>query len=572
MNTEKELTGYPSIDKPWLKYYSEEALNTPLPKCTIYEYLWNNNKENLNDIALIYFGQKITYRQLFTNIDMAAEAFYCAGIRPGDVVVICTLNTPEMIYCTYGLNKIGAIADFEYPTLTEDELVEALVATNAKMMILLDLFTKRFSTIQKRYNNIVYTSPSISFSKWLKVLYKYKEKTVIDTYSLLIKQIKSNIMIKNNMNSSEPAIIVHTGGTTGVPKGVVLSNDNINSIALQYKISGMEYKRQDKILHCIPPFHAYGFSVGVHMPLSLGMTICMSIKIDDETMVNLFSKIKPNHFVGSGSHVSAIINSKKIDKMILSFLKTIAIGGAAVNEIIENDVNLFLKCHHADSNLIVGYGLTETSATVCTNMDKHNKIGSVGIPLPKVNIKIIDVDTKDELKYDKVGELYISSPSVMMCYYHNSKETEDILTKENEIIWLRSGDLACVDKDGFVYIKGRIKRIYTVKDIDTGYVFKLYPNYIENTILKSKYVNSCAVVCTKDKNTINIAIAFVVLNGICNDNAIVKEDIYSKFKDLPAYTCPSQILFVDKLPFTPIGKVDYKALEKMAEGMENGNE
>ena len=286
MSEEKKMTGYPSIDKPWLKYYSEEAINTPLPECTIYEYLLENNKDHLDDIAIIYFNRKIKYKQLFDAIDRAASVFSSFGVAKGDIVMICTLNTPEMIYCAYALNKIGAIADFEYPTLSEDELYSTIKALNAKAVVMLDLFRKKYKDITNHTQNCLFISPCSSFSFTMKAVYKLKGKNVIDTLTPLIKNAKADNIAQEHKHD-QPAIIVHTGGSTGVPKGVMLNDDSFNAIAFQYKLSGMEYKRQDRILHCIPPFHAYGFSVGVHMPLSLGMTICMSIKIDNETTVEL---------------------------------------------------------------------------------------------------------------------------------------------------------------------------------------------------------------------------------------------------------------------------------------------
>ncbi len=564
MQNEKELTGYPSIDKPWLKYYSEEAINAPLPECTIYEYLWENNKDHLDDVALIYFGRKITYGELFENIDKAARAFAAIGIKSNDIVVLCTLNTPEMIYCTYALNKIGAVSAFEYPTLNDKDMCKAIDKLNAKAFIILELFTGKYRNACETAPYVIAISPSESMNPITKILYKVKakSKTVkngFEYFSSFIKSKKVDYVL--NTEHDKAAILVHTGGTTGVPKSVALSDDNFNSVSYQYKISGMDYSRQDTLLHCIPPFHAYGFSVGVHMPLTLGMTICMSLKIDNESIANLFAKIKPNHFVGAGPHVSAIISNKRVQKLNLSHMKTIAIGGAATNDVRESTVNEFLNKHGSNIVLVVGFGMTEACATVCTNMNHCSKSGSVGIPLPKSNIKIIDTETQKELPYNSMGELLISSPSVMVEYYQNEEETRKAISfDENNVRWIHTGDLATIDNDGFLFINGRLKRICTTKD-NGGMVFKLYPDYIEQIVSKMKEVLYCAAICKPDNKRINIPVLFAVVL-----NEISESTILGHCKELlPEHMIPEKIIIKDSLPLTIAGKIDYRALEKEAE-------
>lgn len=357
---------------------------------------------------------------------------------------------------------------------------------------------------------------------------------------------------------------MNTGGTTGIPKKVALSDDNFNSVAYQYKISGMDYSRQDTLLHCIPPFHAYGFSVGVHMPLTLGMTICMSPKIDNYSIANLFAKIRPNHFVGAGPHVLAIMANKRVQKLDLLFMKTIAIGGAATNDVKETTVNEFLKNHHSHIPLIVGFGMTEACATICTNMNHCSKLGSGGIPLPKNNIKIIDTKTQRELPYNSIGELLFSSPSAMVEYYKNEEETQKAITFDEENVrWIHTGDLAVIDEDGFVYIKGRLKRIYTVAD-HRGMVFKVYPDYIEQIASGIEGVLSCAVICKPEKKRINVPILFAVVSNETTENDILA----CCKKVLPEHMVPAKIIIKDSLPLTTAGKNDYQALEKEAEKLQ----
>lgn len=559
------LTGYPHIDKPWLKYYSDEAINSPLPECTIYQYLWENNKNNLKDTAIIYFGKRITYKKLFDEIDKAACAFEDLGISSGDIVTICTMNTPEMVYITYGLNKIGAIANFEYPTLSEKELYDALRKTSSKLFIMLDLFGQKFTKAEKYADKVITISPASSMPMFMKTIYKISKKSVgkYEDYQTIVNNQTTVSMKAVNYQENRPAVLTHTGGSTGIPKGVLLCDDNFNAIAYQYKVSGMDYSRQDTILHCIPPFHAYGFSVGVHMPLSLGMTICMSIKIENEAITKLFKKYKPVHFVGTGPHVTAIMNDRKIQKSNLKHIKTIAIGGAAASSAQESAVNEFLKDRGSKSKLLIGYGMTEVCATVCTNMSHCRKAETVGIPLSRVNIKVVDIDTRKELTYNQTGELLLSTPTMMLEYYRNNEENKNAVIYDDEgVKWLKTGDLASVDEDGFVKIKGRIKRIFTTRDVETGFFFKVYPEYIEQTAEKINGVESCSVICVPDKEKINIPIAYIVRNSPSLDENKVLE--YCR-NTMSAHSVPQQIVFIEKMPLTPIGKVDYNLLLDMAQ-------
>lgn len=177
---EKKLTGYPSVDKPWLKYYSEEAINAKLPECTIYEYLWENNKEHLDDVALIYFGRKIKYRALFENIEQTASAFVSLGVKKGDIVTIQSLSLPQVIYMLYALSKIGAVANFIYATSTAKEVIENLTQTKSKIYVAIDSIFEKFNEkITTPYlQNSILLSVADEMPVLLKMGYKLSNKNV----------------------------------------------------------------------------------------------------------------------------------------------------------------------------------------------------------------------------------------------------------------------------------------------------------------------------------------------------------------------------------------------------------
>ena len=264
MTEEKKLTGYPSIDKPWLKYYSEEAINAPLPECTIYEYLWENNKDHLTDTAIIYFGRKVTYKELFENIDKTASAFLTAGVKEKEIVTVALPSIPEALYCVYALNKIGAVANMIHPLAGREETLHYFNEVQSRIVVILD---SAYTVIADDIGNssvekVIVASPSDSLPLALKVAYKMKVKTpdldgkAFQSWKQFIREGKDTPIMAARKSCHEMAIISHTGGTTGEPKGVMCSDTNINALIYQI-IRNFEYSRQETCLVVLPPFVNY---------------------------------------------------------------------------------------------------------------------------------------------------------------------------------------------------------------------------------------------------------------------------------------------------------------------------
>ncbi len=575
MNTENKLTGYPSIDKPWLKYYSEEAINASVPECTIYEYLWENNKKHLNDVAIVYMGKKIKYAELFDNIDMLASAFDKYGIGDGDIVTVISPSIPEVIYSFYAINKIGAISNFIDPRKSPEELDDLLASMKSKAFIILDdMWGKFYNTVKKYKSKMFSVSVSDSLPLILRVFMSFKSKARTENEIVPLRELKKRTKectLKNvHYKPNRLALLEYTGGTTGTSKAVMLSNENVNSVIEQTKYSGIPLKRGESWLSVAFPFIAYSLICSQHMPLSLGITAHLCFDLAIEKVEKQLLKHKVNHMANTPLMWEQLTKSKRASKTDFSFIIAPTVGADKLDVTKEKEINLFLEKHNCQYKLCKGYGMTEVSSGVCiTPTNQVNKIGSVGIPFNLTTIGVFDVNTGSELKYGEQGEICIKGPSVMLGYYNNESANNEILRKHSDgQIWLHSGDLGHIDEDGFLFIDGRIKRMI----IDsTG--FKIFAPVVESVIIEVSGVDKCCVVGIKDtiNNVGQIPIAYVVPNNQTDINALEKTIIKQCEKKLPTYSLPKMIIFEKSFPYTSANKIDYRALERMAEEQAKGN-
>lgn len=560
MNEEKQMTGYPSIDKPWLKYYSDEAINNPLPEETMYQYIWDKNKDHLRITALDYFGTRISYEQLFNNIKKTAAMLHSQGVRSGDIVTVMSVNTPETIYTIYALNYIGATANMVYMTLSEAEIIDAVNSTNSKLFIVLDVVLNRIEGIKDKINTpVIVLDVSDSMPIFLKVGYRIKNKIKRNDYLLfrdLIKEKKEMPPLALDSNSS--AVIVYTSGSTGEPKGVELTNKNINAVAFQYKFVDVSIERGDTILTFMPPFLSIGLCY-IHMPLSLGVTLLLCANPEPAVIANEYVKKKPNHFVGAPSNIMDIIQKDMND---YSFVKSLGAGGEALSVDNMRLINEQLLNGKSKVKCSIGYGMTEFSAVVTTCSNSANKEGSMGIPLPLCNAKVIDTETGEEKKYGEIGELLFRTPSQMKEYKDNPVETENTVVTIAGKKWIRTGDLGYIDEDGFVFFTGRIKRIYLTKSGE-GTLYKLFPQRIEEAIETNENVKRCGVIVKEHKEKLNVPIALVELKNQTENMKDCKAHIQKTLEEtLPIQAIPEEIRIIDTIPLTQSGKIDYQLLEK----------
>ncbi len=575
MNATQKTTGYPSIDKPWLKYYSEEAMKSSIPECSMYDAVYQRNQANKDDIALNYFDKKITYGKLFENVEKTAKAFWKVGVRENDVVVLCTVNMPETVYAIYALNRIGAMINLVDPRTNEKGICKYINECKAKYILAVEQAYPVTSKaiVGTEIKTVIVVPVSNSMPKVTQILYGIKNKSITSvggknkySWNEFIKHGKDTEPQYAKYKKDKCFILAHTGGTTGMPKSVMLSDKNVNAVMSAYQYLGIPFERKQKYFNDLPPFIIYGMTLALHITLSYGLEVILYPVFDSEKFPELFRKYKPNHFSALTDYLKNMAESPATQKMNLDFLISAGVGGDSLNPKIETQVNSFLEKHGCKYQVCKGYGMTELSATAVISTPMANAIGSVGIPLVHNTVKIMDIDSGQELKYNEVGEIWISGPSIMLGYYKNEEATSEIISEDEKgQKWIHTGDLGCMNENGLLFHKGRIRRIYLTSVM--GQPAKIFPNVVEEIINRQAGIEESAVVGRYMENSAYYEpVGFVVLKDKSLEHKSVEKQIRESCeKELPSYMIPVEYRFVEKLPYTSVGKVDFRKLEAEAE-------
>ena len=564
-------------EKPWLKFYKAECLAMQYEEMTITDYLLAQNKDRMDITAISYFDRKITHRELFAHIYETANAFASLGVKENDFVLICAVAAPEIAYTFYGLSLLGAASNMLDPRFSVEGMHNAILEMDVRVVVVLDMaYEKMCEAIKGTHvEKVIVLSPGESLPAVKKFVYRHfkdpmKKKGPLPEnfchWSEFIAAGKDYPATYLHDCADHCAVVVHTGGTTGTSKSVMLSHNNINNVHFQYlKYSLDIVPGKDKFLDVMPTFIAYGLGYGIHLPLSWGMTCIIVPKLEPGDLAGEVLKYKPQVIACTPAIFKVMIRDRRMRKADLSFFKNSCVGGDAISLYDEERVNAFLKEHNAKWDLSKGYGMSEVSAVSTASLCANNKLGSVGVPMADVTVAAFDPDSGEELDIGEVGEICINSPTMMMGYYGRPEETAHMLRRhEDGLTWVHSGDLGYVDEDGYVFIKGRIKRMFMDH---IGY--KIFSSAIEDALsLCEDIAGSCVVGVTDHEHVQGkLPHAFVVLSAKCSES---KEAVEEKLRQLcqqklVEYMWPAYYTFLDVLPTTPIGKVDFRKLERMAE-------
>lgn len=567
---EEKLNKKNNIKTPWLKYYKEGVpAHLNYPKGTMVGYFLEAVARYPENIAIEYYGRTYTYRAFYEMIRDTAKSLKSQGVKEGDTIAICMPNTPEAILMFYAANMVGALVSLIHPLSAEKEIQNYVNGSGATFLLSLDLVYDKVHNIVDNtcIKKIVIASAGDSLKTIKKFLYKFKNRGTVPKIELTDDIMTWNEFINYGYDyqgeiaclkgANDPAVILYSGGTSGDPKGILLTNMNFNALALSCHKMIEQSGECESILAILPIFHGFGLGVCIHTTLGCGMRVVLVPNFNPKDFGKLLHKHKISIVCGVPSLFESLTKTS-MGKNDLSKLKSAISGGDFMSKDLKNKVDTYFREHGSNAEIRVGYGLTEASAAICVTPTGEYRESSIGVPFPDTYIKVVRVGTHDEVPYGEDGEICISGPTVMMGYLNNLEETiQTLQIHEDGRTWLHTGDVGSMDKDGFVYFKQRVKRII----ISNGY--NLYPSYIETIINSHPDVFTSTVIGIPHPKKVQVAKAYIVLkDGVKPSKDVEKSIRLHCEKNLARYSLPAVYEFRESLPKTLVGKVAYRELEK----------
>ena len=564
-NTKKDYKA-----RPWLKFYEEEGIPNTVdyPDCSMVDMIIQSAEKWPDNVAYYYYGHKVTYKNFVKKIESAARALKNYGVKEGDRVTICMPNTPEGITMVYAVNMVGAICNMVHPLSSEKELEYYIKVAESKYVMVFDaVFDKIYrlrDTAQLERIIVVRPSDGLGFlkQKMYRLLHVKKVKLPTNDNRVVLWEdfIANSYFYQGNCHEErggeDPAVIMYSGGTTGAPKPVLLSNLNINAESLCDASMIRQIVPGATVLSILPIFHCFGLGICIHTPLCRGMGCILIPAFSHKQFADIIKKNEPNFIVGVPTLFEALINTK-LKRDDLKSVSAVICGGDALNQTLRDKVNNYLEAHGSKAKIRVGYGLTEGSGAVCLSPENSFKDSIIGMPLPDVDIKIVKNGTFDEQAIGEEGEIFVSGPLIMMGYLGDDAETAQTLHLHKDgKLWLHTGDLGLLGEDGLFYFAQRLKRII----ISSGY--NIYPTHLESIINSHEAVLTSTVIGVDHPYKGQVPKAFVVLKpGYKPSKRLEKEIRELLERNVPIYALPTAYEFRDKLPKTLVGKVAFKKLE-----------
>lgn len=552
-------------NKPWLKYYGDVPHRIDYPEVTMYEALMGTVERCPEAVAYDFFGQTTTYRQFAAEVDSCADALAALGLRQGDCLTIAMPTCPQAVICFYAVNKLGGVASMIHPLSTATEIEFYLNLSQSRFALTLDAFYGKFKEVRERTRLEKLILARIpDYLGWLKgigfKLIKGRKIPKVPDDALVV-------WWKTMMGSAHPraqksqagfedlAVIMYSGGTTGKPKGIMLSNRNFICEGMQVSAWG-SMTDEDAILAILPVFHGFGLGVCINAAFMGGAKSIMVPQFTPEDVAKLIRTKKPNFIIGVPTLYEALNRSKVFQNTDLSCIKAAFCGADTLPRHIKERFEAIVRKQGGDTQLREGYGLTEAVTAIMAMPMSEYRENSVGVPFPDMAAKIVRSGTTEALPSGEEGEICLHGPAVMMGYLDQAEETAKALQQHPDgQIWLHTGDIGVMDSDGFFYFRLREKRMIKSSGMN------VYPAQVEEQLYKHPAVREVCIIGVPDARQVERVKGFVVLKDPSQAGPDMEKELIDFCrKDLIVWSCPREIEFRTELPLTLIGKVAFAEL------------
>lgn len=572
----KQMTGYATIDQPWLKYYTKEKVETP--NKTIYQALIDNNSDNLDATAFVLGDREDiekTYGEFIEDIDKMANSLNALGLKPGDEIVGSFKNSYESIVLVFAKSKLGLKAHLIDSTNSPSEKARMLEETNAKYCFIPEDLIDT-AAIMAKSNQVekVIVFPSMYSDKVMTDINTLENKKKYETYDDFMSNGKETNYV-HNLNKDEVSSVVYTGGSTGPSKGVMLTDFGLVSKYYMQINSNWKWGRQRTSLCCLPTVIAFGLSDGTISPLLAGeKCVLIDCFMGLQNAAENILKYKPNDWSCSPIHVERLVNSPLIQEDTdLSHLEMLPCGGDGMTKTSDEKARQFFEEHGAKDCFAQGCGFSESWGAFCYGLGEENQAGYMGIPLYGNISGVFDPETGEELQYNQVGEWAVLTDSVMKGYFGSAQDKDKKALKQHEdgSIWLHPGDMVRMNENGQIAMQDRTSRTFNFMG------FKIYPSALEAFLSTHPAIKKCIISGIESPLMPELAITeqkVPIANVSLNEDykgkeSEVMEDLEEILKEnAQSYVNVFAYIFRDELPYTNRGKINYQQLEQ--EGYSEG--
>jgi len=553
--------------KPWLKFYGDVPEHIDYPRVTMYEALMQTVSRSPDALAYDFFGYTATYRQFGVEVDRCADALAALGLKQGDRITISMPTCPQGIICFYAANKLGAVASMIHPLSPAKEIEFYLNTAKSRFALTINAFYGKFKAVQDKTE--LQTLILCRIPDYLPLIKKIgfnltkgrkippvPEDNLVVWWSDLMKRSYPPAP-KADMGTDEMAVILFSGGTTGVPKGIMLSNFNFISEGMQVSAWG-KIGGGDAMLAILPIFHGFGLGVCINAIFMGGGNSILVPQFTPEIVADLIKKKRPNFVVGVPTLFDALCSNPVFQKADLSCLRATFSGADTLPRPVKERFEAVVKERGGNVQLLEGYGLTEAvTAIMATPLNQYRE-GSVGLPFPDMLAKIVKTGTTEEAPVGEEGEICLNGPAVMLGYLDQPEETANTLkTHANGKVWLHTGDIGTMDADGFFYFRLRQKRMIKSSGMN------VYPAQVEDVLYRHPSVLKACVIGVPDEKQVQRVKGFVVLKEPGKAGPEMEKALIAHCQEhLIRWSCPRDIEFRSDLPCMLVGKVAFNALEQ----------